>query len=70
MHSALPELIRDWQLIENGVSSTIMSRPSVRVEVMRVAQEMLSVFVDSDAREIGIVLAGLRITLTPMKQQV
>jgi hypothetical protein len=32
---------------------------------MRVAQEMLTVFVDSDTREVGIVLAGLRITLTP-----
>ncbi len=31
---------------------------------MKVAQEMLTVFLDSDAREVFIVLAGLRVTLT------
>lgn len=31
---------------------------------MKVAQEMITVVVDSDAREVFIVLAGLRVTLT------
>ncbi|MGO8918325.1 MAG: hypothetical protein ACLQJR_20690 [Stellaceae bacterium] len=31
---------------------------------MRVAQELLTVFVDSDTREVCIVLAGLRVKLT------
>ncbi len=31
---------------------------------MKVAQEMLTVFLDSDAREVFIVVAGLRVTLT------
>jgi hypothetical protein len=49
---------------QKAVSLAVIVRPSVGGEVMRVAHEMLTVFVDSDACEIGIVLAGLRVTLT------